>query len=191
MVEALILVAVSDVELWYGSVEDYLLGVVPAEMPALWHVEALQAQAVACRSYAMWRLKNPRSDKFHIFDDARDQVFDEGRIHPASTEAVKATAGVYLLDVLGGPFAARYVSKCGRADCPYCQGQAGHDGKTWPGRLCQYGARMLAEQGKDYREILCWYYGVLRFSDQAGGSVLGRLLDVLANVFLWRPRTTD
>ncbi len=33
--------------------EEYLLGVVLAEMPATLHIEALKAQAVACRSYAM------------------------------------------------------------------------------------------------------------------------------------------
>ena len=34
------------------DLEDYLLGVVPSEMPASWHPEALKAQAVAARSYA-------------------------------------------------------------------------------------------------------------------------------------------
>jgi stage II sporulation protein D len=34
------------------DMEDYLKGVVPSEMPASWHMEALKAQAIAARSYA-------------------------------------------------------------------------------------------------------------------------------------------
>lgn len=33
--------------------EDYLKGVIPNEMPASWHVEALKAQAVAARTYSL------------------------------------------------------------------------------------------------------------------------------------------
>src|SRR5207244_8240418 len=37
-------------------IEDYLKGVVPAEMPAYWGVEALKAQAIAARTYAMRKI---------------------------------------------------------------------------------------------------------------------------------------
>lgn len=37
----------------YLDIEDYLKGVVPREMPASWHMEALKAQAIVARSYAM------------------------------------------------------------------------------------------------------------------------------------------
>ncbi len=39
------------------SLRDYLTGVVAAEMPALFELEALKAQAVAARTYSMYRLK--------------------------------------------------------------------------------------------------------------------------------------
>ncbi len=42
--------------------EEYLCGVVSAEMPASFELEALKAQAVAARSYAVHRMKNPNSD---------------------------------------------------------------------------------------------------------------------------------
>ena len=42
------LVVINDV-----PIEDYLLGVVPAEMPSKWNIEAHKAQAIAARSYAI------------------------------------------------------------------------------------------------------------------------------------------
>jgi len=40
------------------SLEEYLKGVVAAEMPADFELEALKAQAVAARTYAYGRIKN-------------------------------------------------------------------------------------------------------------------------------------
>ena len=39
------------------NLENYLYGVVPAEMPATFHIEALKAQAVASRSFALSNIK--------------------------------------------------------------------------------------------------------------------------------------
>ncbi len=55
------------------GVESYLQGVVTAEMPASWAAEALKAQAVVARSYA---LRNRRSDRvFDLYPDTRSQVY--------------------------------------------------------------------------------------------------------------------
>ncbi len=40
------------------SLEDYIIGVVAAEMPALFHEEALRAQAIASRTYALYKIEN-------------------------------------------------------------------------------------------------------------------------------------
>ena len=80
------------------ELEEYLRAVVPAEMPALWPLEALQAQAVAARSYALWRIANPRTADFDLYGDERDQVFNEARVHPRSDQAVRETKGVYIED---------------------------------------------------------------------------------------------
>lgn len=45
--------------------EQYLVGVVAAEMPASFHREALKAQAVAARTYALRRLQGKTADKDH------------------------------------------------------------------------------------------------------------------------------
>jgi stage II sporulation protein D len=77
------------------GLEQYLYGVVPSEMPYTWAPEALQAQAVAARSYA---LATKRSGAFDVYKDTRSQVY-LGLDHEkaSSTAAVDATAGKVLL----------------------------------------------------------------------------------------------
>src|ERR671938_178043 len=76
-------------------VDAYLWGVVPSEMPKDWAPEALEAQAVAARSYALNHL---RGGVFDLFPDTRDQVY-LGIPHedPATTAAVNATSGKVVL----------------------------------------------------------------------------------------------
>ena len=74
----------------------YLRGVVPSEMPKDWAPEALKAQAVAARSYAVSHL-HPAGG-FDLYPDTRDQVY-LGIPHeaPTTTAAVTATAGQVAL----------------------------------------------------------------------------------------------
>jgi stage II sporulation protein D len=73
----------------------YLRGVVPWEMPDHWHPEALKAQAVVARSYALATLKP--SKLFDVYDDVRSQVYGGIRAEEVSTNlAVGATAGRVL-----------------------------------------------------------------------------------------------
>jgi stage II sporulation protein D len=74
----------------------YLRGVVPSEMPKDWAPEALRAQAVAARSYALSHLHS--GGGFDLYPDTRDQVY-LGIPHeaPATTAAVNATAGEVVL----------------------------------------------------------------------------------------------
>lgn len=77
------------------SLERYLRGVVPWEMPHHWHPEALKAQAVIARSYALATLK-PRKI-FDLFADQRSQVYGGVRAEkPATNRAVGATSGRVL-----------------------------------------------------------------------------------------------
>ena len=74
----------------------YLRGVVPSEMPQTWAPEALKAQAVAARSYALSHLH--AGGGFDLYPDTRDQVY-LGIPHeaPSTTAAVNATAGQVVL----------------------------------------------------------------------------------------------
>ena len=69
------------------GLDAYLRGVVPAEMPASWPVEALKAQAVAARSYALRRL-NPGAGTFDVYDDTRSQVYLGASVERAKTNRI-------------------------------------------------------------------------------------------------------
>jgi stage II sporulation protein D len=78
------------------SLEEYLAGVVPVEMPSAWPPAALQAQAVAARSYAAGRLR-PGVSYFDVPDDSTSQIY-RGVVaeQPSTTAAIAATAGLVL-----------------------------------------------------------------------------------------------
>lgn len=74
------------------DVETYLRGVVPQEMPALWSMEALKAQTVAARTYAL-KHKNDAN----MVDTIAKQVYGGIiGIHPRSDNAIQETAGMVL-----------------------------------------------------------------------------------------------
>jgi stage II sporulation protein D len=77
------------------GLEQYLYGVVPSEMPYTWLPEALKAQAVVARSYA---LATRKTGAFDLYPDTRSQVY-LGIDHekPSTNAAVDATAGKVVL----------------------------------------------------------------------------------------------
>ncbi len=78
------------------GLEAYLKGVVPSEMPAKWPAAALQAQAVAARSYALANLAHQRD--FDLYSDTRSQVYGGVAAEsPAADDAIAATKGEVVL----------------------------------------------------------------------------------------------
>ena len=87
------------------SLEHYLYGVVPAEMPASWPAEALAAQAVCARSYAL--TSRATGLPWDVFADVRSQVYRGVLAEiPASTAAVRATRGEVV--TVGGEVAQTF-----------------------------------------------------------------------------------
>ncbi|MBE7326026.1 SpoIID/LytB domain-containing protein [Nocardioides sp. Y6] len=75
------------------SMENYLRGVVPLEMPASWHPEAVRAQAVAARTYATYERNHPLARHYQICDTTQCQVYGGASAeHPLSDDAIRATA---------------------------------------------------------------------------------------------------
>jgi stage II sporulation protein D len=73
------------------QLDSYIRGVVPSEMPSSWNAAALQAQAIAARSYAV---ATRRSDWFDAYADTRSQMYTGIEGEATSTDrAVAATAG--------------------------------------------------------------------------------------------------
>jgi SpoIID/LytB domain protein len=72
------------------EIEDYVRGVISKESPASWPIEALKAQAVAARSYAL--ATGIRSGTFDLYDDTRSQAYGGVGAETAKTDqAVSAT----------------------------------------------------------------------------------------------------
>ncbi len=72
--------------------EDYLRGVVPLEMPALWDEQAVRAQAVAARSYAAYERAHPPRTHYQLCDTTSCQVYGGyDAEQPGSNAAIRAT----------------------------------------------------------------------------------------------------
>lgn len=79
------------------SVEAYLMGVVPSEMPSSWPAEALKAQAVAARSFTVRRMSRTADKEFDVTDGEGSQTY-RGVLaeKPTTNAAILATAGTVL-----------------------------------------------------------------------------------------------
>ncbi|MEG0580346.1 MAG: SpoIID/LytB domain-containing protein, partial [Niameybacter sp.] len=76
------------------DMEDYLYGVVPCEMAASWHEEALKAQSVAARSMATFQYTRFLARGYNLVDTTSSQVYRGITSEsPKTTAAVDATSG--------------------------------------------------------------------------------------------------
>src|SRR3954454_25372157 len=92
------------------GLEDYLQGVVPAESPASWPAEALKAQAIAARTYA---ITTARGTDFDAYADTRSQMYSGVGVEtPASNAAVAATRG-QVVTYHGSPVVTYFFSTSG------------------------------------------------------------------------------
>lgn len=94
------------------SMQQYLRGV--AEVPSSWPAAALQAQAIASRTYAAYRLAHPQSSRFDLYASTVDQAYTGASQESATgwIEAVGATDGQVLTHG-GVPIQAFYSSSNG------------------------------------------------------------------------------
>ena len=79
------------------QVEDYLYGVVPKEMPSNWPAEALCAQSVAARTFALKNRKRHSEEGFDLCNTSHCQVYEGMSAEMrTTTEAVNNTRGEVL-----------------------------------------------------------------------------------------------
>ncbi|MDK2856474.1 MAG: stage sporulation protein [Bacillota bacterium] len=79
------------------SIEDYLRGVVPAEMPPTWPEEALKAQAVVARTFAYKNRGRHAAEGYDLCATQHCQVYGGAVVERAASDrAVKETAGLVL-----------------------------------------------------------------------------------------------
>src|SRR3954453_10240793 len=97
--------------------EAYLRAVVPSEMTSPWAGPALQAQAVAARTYATYVVQPPHPGAaayFDLYADTRDQMYTGMSAEVTSTnDAIAATAGKVLKDSQGRAVLAQFSSSSG------------------------------------------------------------------------------
>ena len=74
--------------------EEYLRGVVPSESIPTWRIDALKAQAVAARTYALYHRNGYRASGYDVTDDVESQVYKGAGVETKATdEAVRETRG--------------------------------------------------------------------------------------------------
>lgn len=158
--------------------EEYLMGVVPSEMPSKWNLEAHKAQAIAARSYALANLNKRGSHGYDLKDTPADQAYGGATSEtPQTTYAVLSTKGEVLTYDNKIIPAYYHASSGGRTisagevwnhDLPYIQSvEAFDNGIRKKGHgvgMSQYGANNLANKGFNARQILHYFYKDINFS---------------------------
>jgi peptidoglycan hydrolase-like amidase len=131
----------------YVDFEHYLYSVVGSEMHANAPTEALKAQAIAARSYALVHIIRPASSWYHLGNTQRWQVYKGlASEYNTSQQAVEETAG-QVLSYKGGVVESLYAATDEIVSRV-------HGGRG----MSQTGAYELAKQGLDYQRILNYYY---------------------------------
>lgn len=160
-----VLVEHSDGSVERMNIDKYAKGVLPYEMATGWPLEALKAQAVAAKSYALAAGR--------VYTDTRSQVYGPLRCRDTDA-AVKAVRGIYLAHQ-GQIIMPFYFAHCpGRtrspyeagwnrvANRPYLRGVPCECGRrSYYGHgigMCQRGAQAMAQRGIAYDKILKHYY---------------------------------
>lgn len=119
-------------------VEKYLLNVVPSEMPYTYNIEALKAQAVCARSYAIKQIKQNGYSKYgaHVDDSTNYQVYNNSAEQESSTQAVEETYGKVIMyedDIINAYF---YSTSCGSST----------DAKVWGNEVPYIEGRLLSDE---------------------------------------------
>lgn len=153
--------------------ETYISSLLAKEMRADWPVEALKAQAVAARSYALSKMSEGNGQQslpWHLESSEKNQVSGSFFDTNANTDrAAHGTAGEILVDAAGQPVAGFFHSKCGGrtmrpdqvwsgsvdgyqgVDCPFCHK---HGRKLWGQRVSKSTfSGMLAQALTKHKEV--------------------------------------
>ncbi len=174
------LTVINDIEL-----EDYIRGVVPSEMPPSWEPEALKAQAIAARSYALANLGKRAKFGYDLKDTPEDQAYGGASSETEKTnKAVQDTQGLvltYNMKVVPAYYTASAGGKTVNAsaawgnDLPFIRSVPSFDDEV--GRkghgvgMSQHGANNLAKQGYNAYQILDYFYQNIKFAKVSEASI--------------------
>jgi stage II sporulation protein D len=91
--------------------ERYVRGVVSAEMPSSWPAAALEAQAIASRTYAL--TAHAGGSRFDVYSDTRSQMYRGVAAETASTNAAVAATAGQVVTYAGQPAITYYFASSG------------------------------------------------------------------------------
>ncbi len=166
------LTVINDVDL-----ESYIRGVVPSEMPSKWELEALKAQAIAARSYALANTGKRGSHGYDLKDTPEDQAYNGASAETKKTNhAVDVTKGLvitYNKHIVPAYYHASSGGKTTNSggiwnkDLPYLRSVPSFDSQLSKNGhgvgMSQHGANNLAKQGYNSFQILTYFYNNIHF----------------------------
>ncbi len=165
------LTVINDIDL-----ESYIKGVVPSEMPASWEYEALKAQAIAARSFALANLGKQSKLGFDLKDNTEDQAYGGASAETNITnKAVDETNGLVLTYDMKIISAYYFASAGGMTNtsiwggsAPYLRSVPSFDENVKKNGhgvgMSQHGANNLAKQGYNAYQILQYFYQNITFA---------------------------
>ncbi len=93
------------------GLDDYVRGVISEEMPAGWSVQALDAQAIAARTYAITTTGG--GNGFDLYPDTRSQMYGGVKAETPSTDAAVAATGGQIVTYDGQPAVTYFFASSG------------------------------------------------------------------------------
>lgn len=162
-------------------IEEYVARVLPAEVPPSWNMEALKAQAIAARTYAINHIYHNQNDRYpyDVSDWANTQMMCDYR-NDRTDQAAIETAGMILSPMVQAdllPINAMYSAENGHPtrkhgyleylDSVSDVNALGLERRGHGWGLSQLGAQRLASQGLNFCQILGHYYQQVHLNDLA------------------------
>jgi SpoIID/LytB domain protein len=144
--------------------DDYVKGVVPYEMPASWRRQALRAQAVAARSYAVWQRRQNAGRYYQICDTTACQVYGGVGAEQASSNAAVRETARRILTFKGVPAFTEFSASSG--------------GWTASGGSAYLPAKRDRFDGFAGNSVHDWTTRVSTRSLESSHPEIGRLIDV-------------
>jgi stage II sporulation protein D len=93
------------------GLDDYVRGVISAEMPSSWSAQALDAQAVAARTYAI--TTSVGAADFDLYPDTRSQMYTGVSAETGSTDAAVAATSGQIVTYKGTPAVTYFFASSG------------------------------------------------------------------------------
>jgi stage II sporulation protein D len=154
------------------GLDDYVRGVISWEMPASWSMEALKAQAVAARTYAI--TTSVGGNGYDLYPDTRSQMYGGVSAETASTDAAVAATQGQIVTYQGAPVVTYFFSSSG--------GHTENVEDVWPGATPDPWLRGVPDPydgagGNPYEH---WGYNLSlgQASRRLGGLVKGQLIGI-------------